>query len=163
MKTITNIKSTYSIESGKITMTADVVDKPYGFPVQQVTIGNMVATNPRIPRHVQISPEALFVKRFGADNVAFDLNELVDVALAVDRKLGDAPVIQIQPTPESLKVAVITETEPRYQWQVSDDGKSWSDVPAANFDSFTGESGKFYQCVIVNSSGRTVSNMTKAK
>ena len=129
MKTLSNVKA--SVKDGKLTLTADIVEKQFTpFLIQRVTIGHLNPKNIRHPRHVQISNEAIFVKAFG-NAFAMEIDDIVAIACAVEPKTSFAPLFHSQPKSENLTAEVCSELDPDFQWQVSDKIDStvnWSNI-----------------------------------
>ena len=113
MKALSNVQ--VSVKDGKVTMTADIIEKTFEFPVQRVTVGWLHPTNPRHPRSIQISQEAFFVKAFG-EGFAFEHEDLVALAAAVNPKTA-APPMLTRDIKEDLIADVGSELHPDFQWQ----------------------------------------------
>lgn len=155
MKTLTNIQTV--ISGTKATITADIVDKVFGFPVQQVTIGFMPDNNPKFLRHVQISHEALFVKAYGT-GFAIPLEDLMTkVAMVIEPKLSFPPVLK---KVGALTVELVSELQPVLQWQQAPAPNSpeedWKDIEGANdksLDSAKTQKGTWVRCKATSESG----------
>jgi len=134
MKSLKNIQTT--VKDGKITITADIEEKDYRFPVQQVTVLHLADKNPRWARHAQMSNEAFFVKRrqFG---VAFPLEEMVtQVATVIEPNLSyPAQFTKYVQLPETIVAELDSELHPVFQWKIADkpdaDEAEWKDIPGA--------------------------------
>lgn len=127
MKTLNNIKS--SIVNGKLTLTADIVEKDYsGFPVQQQTIVHVASGNRGHHRHIQISQAGAIVRTPGKNlGVVFEKQFLVDLATDIEPRLSYAPVAS--KLGKELTVNIASELKPDLQWQVSaDNGKTFTDI-----------------------------------
>jgi hypothetical protein len=160
MKTLTKINT--KVDGNKVTITGELID--VNFPVvvaQRQTIGHRVLTNPHRPRMCRATNHAFMVERHGADGFAIPVDEMVQIALAVDPKLSDPPVIGKHPTAADLILECKTESTASQKYQVSDDNKNWSDVALDKNGKFTPETGKYYHCVVSNLSGETPSNSFK--
>ena len=163
MKTLTNTKTV--VEGNKVTITAEIIDYSFGMPCQAVTVGHGSATNIHHPRHVQISNEALFVKRMGNHvikkaELAWLIDELVDIFINIEPGLTDAPVFMQQPKPDSL-AAIVVNSELPYTvlWEWSPDGKTdWTTADKAAIPD-----GAFHRCTATNAAGSTLSNVVKQK
>jgi len=161
MKIITSTKTV--VEGNKITITAELSEKEFQLPVQLTTIGHGVATNIHHPRHVQISNEALFVKRMHSQTkrgaaVAWLIDELVDIFVNIEPGLTDAPVFVQQPKPDLLDATVNSEIPFTLAWEQSDDCKTWLTT-----DKSIVVPGKFYRAIATNAAGSTISNAVKLK
>lgn len=130
---------------------------------QRMTVGHFSTTNPHRPRMCRATNHAFLVERFNADGFAIPLGEMVQMALAVDPKLSDPPVIGKHPTEVDMILECKTESATNQKFQVSDDDKTWVDVTLDENGKFTPEPGKFYRCVVSNISGETPSNSFKVQ
>jgi len=134
MKSLKNIKTV--VQDGKVTITADLEEKTYSFPVQQVTVMHVADNNPRWARHAQMSNEAFFVKRrqFG---VAFPLEEMVtQVATIIEPMLSyPANFKGYVPTPDTIVAELDSELHPSFQWKIADKANApeseWKDIEGA--------------------------------
>lgn len=167
MKTLKNVKTTVS--NGKVTMTADIVDCPENFRVQQQTIIYVNPANIRHPRHIQISHEAVLVKSASGGFVMYH-DDLVNLATLIEPKTSYAPVFSaLTQGDQDLTVQVGSELTPDLQWQVSDDiGKSavWSDVTGATGNALEKskvKSGQFVRCKASSEAGIMFSSVTQVK
>lgn len=155
MKTLTNVK--IQVKDGKVTLTADIEDKAFSFPVQQVTVGYLNPENMKWPRHIQLSHEAVFVKAFG-NGFAISQDDLVRLAAAVEPKTSYAPVFK---KTENLTVEISSELDPELQWQVSeriDKLQQWVDIPGEKSASLSRKPelvGKFVRCRASSDAGFT--------
>lgn len=159
MKSLSNLTAT--VKDGKVTITADIEDREYHFPVQQVTVLHLADSNPRWARHAQISNEAFFVKRrqFG---VAFPLEEMITkVASVIEPNLSyPATFKSVPPTPTTITAELDSELPIYYQWKIADaiDAKQedWKDIDGATSSTLSRESlpdGKFVRCVAKTGDG----------
>lgn len=107
-------------------------------PTRQVTVGFFTTANPNWTRQVQISDQAVFVKR-GTYAVAISLADLVTLALTQEPNLTwTPPVVNTQPsnascvhssTAATFTVVAGSEYTLSYQWQYSTNGGStWSNA-----------------------------------
>ena len=162
MKSLTNFK--IEVQGDKALIQADIVDRQFSMPCQQVTVFQFNPNNRHFIRHVQLSHEAVFIKsRFGSFGIAND--DLVDVAIKIEPSLTYAPIFQKKLT-NDLKVTVHSEIEPDLQWQVSDDGKEWMDVigeKRETLDRTTIKVGQFVRCVASGEAGQMISNPVQVK
>ncbi len=127
MKTLKSIKST--ITGNKLTLTADIVDKDYSaFRSQQQTIVHVASNNIRHHRHLQIAECGVIVKTPGK-KVGFVLEkqDLINLATDIEPMLSYAPVATNKLS-KTLTVSINSELTPDFQWQVSTDGKTWTDI-----------------------------------
>lgn len=161
MKTLKNLQTT--IKDGKVTITGDLVEQTFSHPVQQVTVGFAADKDIHWIRHVQLSHEALFVKRIGA-GFAINLEELVNnVANIVEPKLSFPPKARYA---NKFQVDITSELEPTVQWQVTEaDGpEEWRDIPGQTkllLDSTTVSLGQFVRCKTSNGAGCTYTPIFK--
>jgi len=158
MKTLTNTKTT--VTGNKITITADIVDKKFPFPVQQVTVGYLNPDNIRWPRHIQLSNDACFIKAFG-NGFAISTDDLVNIAAQVEPKTSFPPLFK-KITPE-YKVEISSELHPDLQWEVSDklQGAPWTKVEgqtSESLDKSKVKAGQFVRCVATSDAGSLISN-----
>lgn len=165
MKIITKCKTI--VDGNKITITAELSEKDFVLPVQLVTIGHGVSTNLHHPRHVQISNEALFVKRMPRADlkrkgsaIGWLIDELVDVFVAIDPNLTDAPQFLEHPKENDLSVVINSEIEFTEKWEQSDDGKDWVEFDKDKNGTIPG---KLYRCIATNAAGSTISNPVMLK
>jgi len=156
MKTITAAKATLSPDGKTLTAVFDVADQP--FNALLTTRVSHTFINPLHSAHhrrIQSSNAAVFCE--SRQTKAAILNEaLAEVFAALDPATTFAPQLKQY----DGKVNVISETPVTLQWQVSDDGKTWSDIPGATgptLDDAATKPGQWSQLVITNSTGRTVS------
>ena len=160
MKTITKIDT--KIEGNKITITGELVDVKFPDMVaQRMTVGHFVSTNPHRPRQCRATNQAFMVERHGAEGFAWPLDEFVALALEVDPKLSDAPLIHKNPTVTDLLLDCKTETDASKQWQVSDDGTNWTNLDKELTPDNRPQPGKHYRVVLTNKSGQSASKSFK--
>ncbi len=159
MKKLINLKST--VAAGKITICADIVETSPGefrFPAQQVTVGMINPANPRWPRHIQLSSEAVFVKSI---NGAFAItnDDLANIASMVEPKTSYAPLFKKFPSPSALTVDFSSELDPKLQWQESDKSDpsgEWSDILGEIGVTLQNPTaGKYVRCVASSEAGTT--------
>lgn len=126
MKTLTNLKTV--VDGDNVTITGKIIERKFGHPVQQVTVGFMADTNPNWIRHAQISQEAMFVKHLAA-GAAIPLEEWVtNVASVIEPLLNHPPTFRRSSTP--LTVDFSSELEVTLQWQVAPvEGADFQDIP----------------------------------
>lgn len=161
-----------------ITIVGTIAEETYTRPTQQVTVGEYQAGNDNWSRSWQISNQAVFCKRFGASSVAFNLDELAEVAMTLEPSMTWAPLFTTQPgdltdasnTSSSFTIAVSSEITTTYQWQVStDSGETWSNLSNAgvysgvttvtlSISDNSGLGGYQYRCVATNAAGSTNSD-----
>jgi hypothetical protein len=107
-----------------------------GLPARQVSIGAGTVENPNWHRSIQISDEFVFVKR-GKLAVAVSIADVINLAMAVEPGLTWSPpkimkqpesVEAIAPTRATFKVQASSEYNIGYQWQESQDGKTWQEI-----------------------------------
>ena len=166
MKILTNTKTT--VKDGKVTITGDVAEKTFGFPVQQVTVGYLNPDNMRWPRHIQLSGEAVFVKAFGR-GFAIMNEDLTAIAAAIEPLTSYPPTFQNQPD-DKLTADISSELSPDIQWEVTDSilaGEvNWQPVTGATtatLDKSLVKSGQFVRCVATSESGMMASNAVQVK
>ena len=166
MKTLQNVKVTAS--NGKVTITADILDKAFDVRTVQQTTVLYVRENRQWPRHIQVSGEAVFVKAFG-NGFAISHNDLVAIATAVEPKTSYPPVLRSQLLSNNLTVNISSELNPDFQWQSTDSlevGKvNWQDIAGANTQTLdpSKASGKFVRCVASSEAGVMNSNPVLVK
>lgn len=156
MKTLTNLKSTVS--NGKITITADIVEREFKGPVQQTTMLDIPDGNQQWVRHVQLSNKAFFIKRLG-NGLALPVEEwIAEVANKVEPKLTYAPL----PKKTGLTVEFSSELNPDLQWQAADKANApeaeWNNIEGATSASLVPDAipkGKFVRCLAKSSAGAT--------
>lgn len=157
MKTLANIKC--SVVSGKLTIIADIIESQNGefrFPVQQTTVPFINLLNPRWPRHVQISNEAVFVKASGC-SFAIPLQGLIDIAASAEPRTSFPPVFNKQP--KDLTAEISSELDPDLQWQVSDaidKNEKWTDLVGQNtktLDKAAVKKGQFVRLIASSEAG----------
>ena len=162
MKTLAKIKSTVS--GGKLTLTADIIEKDYsGFPVQQQTIVHISKQNRGHHRHMQMS-QAGVVARTPGKNLGFVLEkqDFIDLATSVEPRLSYAPVASKLGT--TLTVNISSELKADLQWQVSaDKGKTWADIAGQTtntLDKTTVKAGQLVRLKASSEAGEMISNST---
>ena len=96
MKTVTFDK--IEVVGDKVTITGTVVEKDFTQRTQQQTVHDIPKSNPDWIRHVQISNQAVFVKRFGQKSFAIDNCNFTKLAESVEPDL-------LPPPPSAPKVA----------------------------------------------------------
>ncbi len=134
MKSLKNIKTV--VVDGKVTITADIEERQFGFPSQQVTVLHLADNNQRWARHAQISNEAFFVKRrqFG---VAFPIEEMItQVATVIEPNLSYPALFKkYVPTPDTIVADLDSELHPAFQWKIADNindpEEKWIDIEGA--------------------------------
>ncbi len=165
MKKLINTKAT--VTGGKITICADIVEvdkSEFRFPTQQVTIGFINPANPRWPRHIQLSGDAVFVKSI---NGAFAItnDDLANIASMVEPKTSFSPFFKKMPSPKELTVDFSSELDPKIQWQQSDKADSdsaWSDIAGATSATLANPpAGKYVRCVASSDAGATATPAVK--
>ena len=163
MRKLINTKTV--VADGKATITGDVVDAApadFVYPVQHTTVGYLHPTNPRQPRHVQISSQGVFVKRREHGGM-IPLEDLASIMLAIEPKTAGIPFIRVHPTPQSLIVNATSQIDCTYQWKMSDtpDPKGkWSDIAGqttVKLERTDALKGKWVSCVVTNGSGAIAS------
>jgi len=161
MKKLTNVQSV--VKDGKVTITADITDiqpHEFRFPAEQRTIGHLHPSNPRHPRHIQISGEAVFVKGNGF-KFAIANDDLVAIATAVEPRTSYRPWFDSVPSPEKLSVEFSSELTPNIQWKwsdLSDPNGKWSDIAGATGTTLTNSpelKGKWVSCIAWSEAGAT--------
>ena len=157
MKTITTAKATLSADGKTITAVFDVADQPFNSLL--TTRVSHPYSNPLHPAHhrrIQSSNAAVFCEAPGVK--AAILNDaLADLFASLEPKTTFLP--QLKKTADGT-VQVISETPVTMQWQVSADGKTWTNIPGATsgtLDPNATKPGEWAQLVITNSTGSTVS------
>lgn len=159
MKSLKNI--TASVDNGKVTIIADIEERSYHFPCQQVTVRHVADTDPRWSRHAQLSNEAFFVKRrqFG---VAFPLEEMITkVASLIEPNLAYLGTLKTPPpTPNQIVAELDSELPVYYQWKIADkiDAKpeEFNDIEGATSPQLNREglpANKFVRCVAKTGDG----------
>lgn len=159
MKSLKNIKAV--VENGKVTITADIEEREFHFPVQQVTCLHLADVNPKWARHTQMSNEAFFVKRrqFG---VAFPLEDMVtQVATAIEPNLSYPALFKKYcGTPDTIVAELDSELHPAFQWKIADKINSpeseWKDIEGATTNSLSRKDlpeGKFVRCKATSDCG----------
>ncbi len=133
-------------------------------PARQVTIGQFPAANPNWSRQIQLSDEYLFIKR-GKACVAISVPDLINLAFTLEQGLTwTPPVILAQPQSKGCKagetvtmlVEAGSEHDLIYQWQVSVDGKDWSNCGAESAKTNTltvtrdAVGAAYYRCIITD-------------
>jgi len=171
MKTLIDHKIT--VDSDKITITATIAERPFaGLLTPRVTHGHMHPENMRHGRHIQSSSEAVFVKSSsGGFSISNDM--LVAIAAAANPNTSFAPVLKAS---EPGKVNVISESEPSFQWQVSDDAfpkgqypapaAVWNDIAgatSASLDESLVKINQWIRCVVKNATGTAISAPAQKK
>jgi hypothetical protein len=155
MKTLKNIQTTF--KDGKVTITADVEEKEFLYPVQQVTIGFQARGNPHWIRHAQISQEAIFFKRLGV-GFAIPIEEFSDnVAMVIEPRLTFPPLYRRGSIP--LTVDFCSELQPDLQWETAEtiDGE-WTTVEGQTSNTLnpsTVKKGWLVRCVASSEAGST--------
>jgi hypothetical protein len=156
MKTLVRLNT--KIDGNKVTITGELMD--IQFPdvhAQRMTVGHFVSTNPHRPRMCRATNHAFMIERHGADGVAIPIDEFVAMALAIDPKLSDKPLIHKHPTFSDLVLECKSETEAKEQWQESTDGVTWTSIETPQVG-FKGEPGRQYRVELTNQSGTSVSD-----
>lgn len=157
MKTLSGVKTT--VTGDKITITADIVEREFRFPVQQVTVGYLNPANIRWPRHIQLSNDACFVKAFG-NGFAISTDDLVKIASQVEPKTSFPPLFGLKMP--NYTVEISSELHPDLQWEVSDKlTGEWSKVEgqtSATLDKSKVKTGQFVRCVASSDAGSVTSN-----
>lgn len=158
MKTI--VKTNTVIEGNKITITGELMDAKFPEVVaRRMSVGHFVSTNPHRPRHCRATNHAFMVERNGAEGFAFPLDEFVAVALSVDPKLSDAPLIHGHPNAINDILECKSETATTTVWQQSTDGKEWQDIADEQLKSFMPLAGGLYRAKVTNDSGTSFSRV----
>jgi len=162
MKTLSNVQTT--VKDGKVTITADIIDQKFDFPVQQVTIGHFNPANMTWPRHIQLSHEAVFVKAFG-NGFAIIQDDLVKIAAKVEPKTSFPPKFAYNPDNKSLTAEVCSEIDPDFSWEVSDsirpNESKWTLIEGENSITLNKEkvkTGQFVRCIASSEAGSMTSN-----
>lgn len=164
MKTLTNLK--IKVDGNKATIECDIVDKQFLHPSQQTTVGHLADDNLTWARHIQLSQEAVFVKRIGCGGMAIPVEDLVAIAPFVEPRLTWAPKME-EPKGDDLniRVAFVSELKVKLQWQISDDGKEgWTDIEGATSDAVSRKdlpAGKFVRCKAESDAGAVVTPPVK--
>lgn len=127
------MKAIENISGDETTFTPDA-------PVQQVTIGNFPADNANFSRAIQLSQEALYIKRVGYA-VAIPIENLLPLAITIEPGLTYPPLITTNPENDSVAVndpanfTIVAAVEfpatdtISYQWQESTDaGINFTDI-----------------------------------
>jgi len=159
MKSLKNIQAT--AVNGKITITADIEDREFHFPCQQVTILHTADGNPQWARHAQLSNEAFFVKRrqFGA---AFPLEEMITKVANVIEPMLSYPVFfkGVIPTTDTIVAELDSELHPTFQWKIADSVtapvEQWQDIPGATSPTLSRKDlppNKFVRCKATSDAG----------
>jgi len=161
MKALANVKTT--VQENKVTITADIVDRQFGLPIQQVTVGYLNPKNPRWPRHVQLSGEAVFVRAYG---IGFGImnDDLVNIAAKVEPRTSFSPKFSAMPIPGKLEVDFCSELDPELQWQQSADNKEWLDIlgeTGRTLDKGKAAPGSWVRCVASSAAGATATPPVK--
>lgn len=146
---------------------------------QQVTVPDLPLLNPNWSRNVQVSNQAVFIKRYGAPSFAFLLPSLTGVAYTVIPQLTFPPMLSTQPASLSVahpntaifNVSATTEIPiTSYQWQSSPDGVTWTNLTNVGVYSGVtttslgvsptnvGLSGTQYRCIVTSPAGMVTSS-----
>jgi len=149
---------------------------------QQITIGNYPSGNPNFARQVQLTSDAVIIRKPGTENVAIKVSDIVALAVSLYPNLTYKPLITTQPTSQScvhsstaatFTIVASAETAITYQWQYSVDGVSWSNATGTVngcvytngttasltcTPTTTGQTGYFHRCVATNATGSTNSS-----
>jgi len=155
MKTLSNIQTT--VKNGKVTITADIVEKQFTYPVQQVTIGFHAEGNPHWIRHTQISQQAIFFKHL-AVGFAIPIEEFNDkVAMVIEPKLSFPPLARRTNNP--LMVDFCSELEPVLQWEIAKEHTGeWKPIKGQTsnvLDPKKLPAGSWVRCVASSDAGST--------
>jgi hypothetical protein len=153
MKILSNVVTV--VKDGKVTITADIADKSFQWPVQQTTVTHIAAENVRFPRHVQLSHEAVFVKN-GPIGFAIEREDLVNIAKEVEPQTSYRPVVSKSDGPFSAKF--VSELPLTYKWQNSAAGKVFVNIEGQTnqtLDLTKVVKGEFVRCVATNAAGST--------
>jgi hypothetical protein len=163
MKTLKNIKTV--VKDGKVTITADLEEKEFSWPVQQVTIGFQAAGNPHWIRHAQISQEAIFFKRLGI-GFAIPIEEFNDkVAMVIEPRLSFPPVHKKGKNP--LVVDFNSELEVSLQWEMAetpDPEGEWTPIKGQTTGTLnpkTVKSGWWVRCIASSEAGSITTTAAK--
>jgi hypothetical protein len=166
MKTLENEKISVSADCKTMTMTADIVDKPFNkLLITRVTHTHVNPDNHHHGRAVQMSNEAVFIHaRQGSMAIPNDI--FAKIAAAVEPLTSFPPVIK----KGSLgTIKVVSEIPVTYQWQISDNAFPkgpfplpevvWTDIAGATSDTLdesTVEENKWVRCIVKNGAGLSV-------
>lgn len=167
MKTLIYKSATLSDDGKSVTINADVVEQPFNsILTSRVTHGHLNELNVKHPRHVQSSSEAVFVKH-SVHGVALLNDFLVSVAAVVEPKTSFAPLHV--PSADLMTTQLVSESDVKYQWQVSDDPAPqgtfpppvavWSDIAgqtSKTLDKSCIKQGQWARCVSTNATGSTI-------
>jgi hypothetical protein len=89
-----------TIKDGNVTITGTVTDEQFNSRVQQVTINDFPDDNPKFSRHLQMSNEAIFLKRYGSESFALPNGEFTKLAQSVETTLIPTAVATNPPAAE---------------------------------------------------------------
>jgi hypothetical protein len=163
--------------AGQVTIVGSYSDVSVSTAVaQQVTIGNFPSGNPNWSRANRLTTDNLIISRGGVGSVALELASLNALASALLPGLTFAPVLTTSPTDDScvasstsaeFTAAFGSELALTYQWKVSTDGVSYSNVSDGGVyagattatltitPTDTTLNGRYYKCTATNSRGST--------
>ena len=173
MKTLTDPK--ISVTGDQITICATIVDKPFNaLLVTRVSHSYINPDNPRHPRRIQSSNEAVFLEAPGA-KVAIPNEFITAVIAVVEPRSSFAPILHHHSKPGDIKV--VSELPHTVQWQICDDPKPfstvhdtppppavWTDIPgetSEKLDESKVPTGHWVRAVLVNASGTSITIPTK--
>lgn len=166
MKTLSFDKIT--VEGNQVTIVGTVSDAVFNNRAQQVTVNEPNSKHPQWARNLQISNEAVFMKRAGCQTFAVKKSDFSKLARTVEPTLSWKPHITKQPVSvqvtgsgsATFTVEAVSEDSPMtYQWQTTvDKGKTWTDVPNATAATFSTSAEGVFKCNVTNSVGTSYSN-----
>ena len=161
MKTITSAEATLSADGKTLTVICDVSEQPFNSLL--TTRNSHFHINPlhdAHPRRIQSSNAAIFCEAPTPDHKtakAAILNEAVAAIFAVlEPQTTFLPQLKKMDTGA---IHVISEIPVTFQWQVSDDNKTWMDIAGqtgANLDDAATQPGQWSRLVITNAAGSTI-------
>jgi len=129
MKTLIQPQVTVAEDGKSATIVVQIVDVPFNaLLTTRVSHGHLNPDNMAHPRRIQSSNQAVFLEAPGV-KVAMPNETIAAIFAAIEPKTTFAPVLKKD---KDGSIKVISETPVKLQWQVSDDGKSWTDVAGAN-------------------------------
>ena len=156
MKSIQKCTFNIAADGKSGTMAFEIVDAPFNrLLISRNTHNHSNPDATKHPRHIQSSNEAVFV--FSRMIGFFIPNKCIaQLAAAVEPKTTFAPVFKKDGT-------VASEIPVTYQWQVSDDGKTWTNINGETnptVDAADIKPGQWTRCIATNANGSTTSNPT---
>jgi hypothetical protein len=154
MKTLINPQVTVAEDGKSATIVVQIVDAPFnGLLTTRTTHTHLNPDNMAHPRRIQSSNQAVFLEAPGV-KVAMLNETIAAIFAAIEPKTTFAPVLKKE---KDGTIKVLSETPVKLQWQVSDDGKAWTDVAGANarvMQSGDIKPGQWKRLVATNATGK---------